>query len=78
MENNVIVLTREEIYEQFDSEWVLVGDPETTETFEVIRGKILCHSKDRDEVYRKGRELRPRRFAFLYTGTIPEDTAIIL
>jgi hypothetical protein len=38
----------------------------------------LCHSKDRDEVYRQAMAMRPKRFAVLYTGTIPEGTAIVL
>lgn len=73
------VLTIAEIEAEYDSEWVLVGDPHThEETLEVLDGAVLCHSKDRDEVYRKAVELRPRRFAMLYTGKIPEDTAIVL
>ena len=72
------VLTIEEIESQFKSEWVLVEDPQTNESLEVQRGKVLHHSKDRDEVYRKAVALRPKRFAMLYTGTISKDTAIVL
>lgn len=39
---------------------------------------MLYHSKDRDEVYRKAISLRPARAAVLYTGAIPEGTAIVL
>jgi hypothetical protein len=72
------VLTIAEIESQFESEWVLVSDPQTNELLEVQSGKVLCHSKDRDEVYRKAVEVRPKRFAMLYTGTIPQDTEIVL
>ena len=72
------VLTIAEIESQFKSEWVLVSDPQTNELLEVQSGKVLCHSKDRDEVYRKAVEVRPKRFAMLYTGTIPQDTEIVL
>jgi len=73
------VITLNEIRERFASEWVLVGDPQTSETLAVQAGKVLYHSKDRDEVYRKAVELRPKRCAFLYTGEIPaEGTAIVL
>lgn len=73
------VMTLEEIQKHFESEWVLVGDPETTDMLELIRGTILWHSKDRDEVYRQGNKLRPRHSALLYTGRIPpEGTAIVL
>lgn len=75
MEN---VMTVAEIESRFNSEWVLVEDPEMNKSLEVQSGKVLYHSKDRDEVYRKAVELRPKRFAMLYTGTIPENTAIVL
>jgi hypothetical protein len=72
------ILTIAEIHSRFDSEWVLVGDPRTDDSLQVQHGRVLYHSKDRDEVYRKAIELRPPRFAMLYTGTIPKDTAIVL
>jgi hypothetical protein len=72
------VTTIAEIYAQFESEWVLLEDPETTESLEVLSGKVLCHSKDRDEVYRTLLGLRPRHSAILYTGKLPENTAVIL
>jgi hypothetical protein len=72
------ILTISQIEKQFESEWVLVEDPQTNEALEVQGGRVRWHSKDRDEVYRKAVELRPQRFAMLYTGRMPEDTAIVL
>lgn len=72
------VLTIAEIESTYDSEWVLIEDPQTDEKLEVVSGSVICHSKNRDEVYRKAVELRPRRFAMLYTGTIHERAAIVL
>jgi hypothetical protein len=73
-----LILTLGQIEERFESEWVLVEDPQTNDALEVQSGKVRWHSKDRDEVYRKAVELRPKRFAMLYTGKIPQDTAIVL
>jgi hypothetical protein len=72
------LLTMAEIEAQFVAEWVLIDDPQTNDALEVQSGKVLCHSKDRDEVYREAVRLRPKRFAMLYTGTMPKDTAIVL
>jgi len=72
------VMTMVQIEGQFESEWVLIEDPQTDEALEVKSGKVRWHSKDRDEVYRKAVELRPKRFALLYTGKMPKDTAIVL
>lgn len=71
-------MTLEEIETQFENEWVLVETPETNDALEVSSGKVLCHSRDRDEVYRRAVSLRPKRCAVLYTGRLPENTAIVL
>jgi len=71
------VMPLAEIRARFRSEWILLEDPETTEFLEVKSGTVLWHSKDRDEVYRKARELRPKHSAILYTGTIPEDAVVV-
>lgn len=72
------VLTIEEIESRYDSEWILVEDPELDEHLNVLSGRVVCHSKDRDEVYQKALDVRPKRPAVLYTGRMPEGTAIIL
>jgi hypothetical protein len=71
-------LTVAEIEARFAGEWVLVGHPQTGPDLAVQGGTVLAHGKDRDEVYRAAIALRPRRFAVLYTGTMPPDTAIAL
>lgn len=72
------IMTISEIQTRFSSEWILLEDPETTETLEVKSGNVLWHSKDRDELYRKARELRPKHSAILYTGQLPEEMVVVL
>ncbi len=72
------ILTLAEIHERFPSEWILIADPELDDQLRVVRGRVVCHSKDRDEVYRKAVELRLPNSAFEFTGGIPEGTAVIL
>ena len=72
------ILSVGEMESRFVAEWLLVEDPQTDDALEVRIGKVRFHSKDRDEVYRKAIELRPRRFAVLYTGLIPKDAAVVL
>jgi hypothetical protein len=72
------LLTIAEIQGKFDSEWVLIEDPSTDESLAVCGGTVRCHGKDRDEVYRRAIQIRPKRFAIVYTGSMPQDTAIAL
>ena len=72
------ILSSADIRARYESEWVLVEDPQLNDQLEVLGGRVLCHSKDRDEVYQKAVELRPKHSAVLYTGTIPQGTAVVL
>ena len=71
-------MTVEEIRAQFEAEWVLVEDPVTNENLDVLEGKVVHHARDRDEVYRLAVARRPKRYAILFTGKMPANTAIVL
>jgi hypothetical protein len=53
-----------EIKKLYDGEWVLIIDPITTKDMEIVEGQVACHSKDREEVYRKALELNPNTSPF--------------
>ena len=72
------ILTIAQIEAAFDSEWVLIDDPRTDDALKVCGGTVRWHGKDRDEVYRRAVEFRPKRFAIVYTGKMPQGTAIVL
>jgi hypothetical protein len=72
------MLTVDEIEARFAPEWVLIGEPQTDEEQRLIAGKVLHHSTDRDEVYRRAAELQLDRIAVRYLGTCPEDLALVL
>ncbi|HPD60309.1 MAG TPA: hypothetical protein PKV48_00915 [Thermodesulfobacteriota bacterium] len=71
-------MKREEIFKKYRNEWLLIECKEVDENFEVVEGKILHHSKDKDEIYRKLLELRPKDYAIEYTGKVPENLAVML
>ncbi|HKP52518.1 MAG TPA: hypothetical protein VJ183_07690 [Chloroflexia bacterium] len=72
------IMTIEEIKERFPAEWVFVEDAETTEVLEVIRGKVLWHSKDKDELYDKMAASPHKSGALVYTGVAPKDMVFVL
>ena len=71
-------MTLAQIEARFQAEWVLIENPDSDPALVLRGGTVRWHSKDRDEVYRKAVEMRPRRFAVVYTGKMPKDTAIVL
>lgn len=72
------VMSWAEIEAAFDGEWVLIEDPETTRSHEIISGKVVFHSSDRAEAYRMLNELRPVHPAVMYVGATPTDMVFAL
>jgi hypothetical protein len=74
------ILSMDEIKRRFDSEWVIVADPELDPGLNVLSGRVIVHGPDRDEVYARllGMDPRPRHLASLYLGRFPDDMAIVL
>ena len=72
------ILSAQEIQDRYDGEWVLIGDPEVDASLVVQRGQVLWHSKNRDEVYRQARLLKPKHCAFLFVGRLPKDAEVVL
>jgi hypothetical protein len=72
------VMTYEQMKRKFKDEWLLIEDPELTEVLQIIRGKVLWHGKNKNELYRVAMELRPKHPAIWYTGTWPKDKIVIL
>jgi hypothetical protein len=68
----------EEIEASFPDEWILVIDPDTGPDLKVRSGIVAAHSKDRDEVYRTGIALKPKRAAVWYNGEPPADAVFVL
>lgn len=69
---------KKEMLKKYKNEWILIECKQVDENFEVVEGEILYHSKDKDELYKKLLELKPKNCAIEYTGKIPEDLAVML
>ncbi len=67
-----------DIAEKYKDEWVLLEDIKVDRNFRIKEGRVLSHATDKNEIYNKIIELRPKRFAIEYTGKIPEDLAVVL
>lgn len=48
------------------------------ENFDIVEGEVLAHSKDKNEIYQKLLQIRPKEFSIEYTGVIPEDIAVVM
>jgi len=75
---NSEILTLEEIQQRYPHQWVLIVEPEVDKYLNVIRGKVLAHSPDRDEAYSQFPLRKGKPVAIEYTGPIPDDLAVML
>ena len=74
-------MTMEEIEAQFENEWVLIANPETDQYNQIVRGTVIFHSADRDEMddyalSQSGSTIRS--WASLYVGEIAEGMKVLL
>jgi hypothetical protein len=72
------VLSMETIRDRYRGEWVLIAYTELDDQMQVVRGEVLAHSHDRDEIYRRLLEFKGRQLAVEYVGEVPKDLAVLL
>jgi hypothetical protein len=66
------ILAIDEIKARYAPDWVLIGEPEIDEFQHLEAGKVLFHSSDREEVYRKAIELWPGNSRFATWARCPK------
>lgn len=73
------VMTIEEIRENYPNQWVIIADTESDQDFNVIKGKVIAHSSERDKIDQALIDYAQiPSLAIEYTGSIPEDYAVML
>ncbi|PSB45520.1 hypothetical protein C7B80_16840 [Cyanosarcina cf. burmensis CCALA 770] len=72
------IFTFEEMQRRYAGAWVSIAELESDENMQVVRGQVLAHSANRDEVYDALERFPGRALAIEYMGTPPEDWAVLL
>lgn len=72
------ILTMPEIKQLYPSEWVLIEELETDKELNIKSGKVTYHSDNKQEVWLKARERKPKYFSVMYTGEIPKNINFLL
>ena len=61
---------------RYPKEWLLLTHVVTDELTRPVRGKLVAHSKNRDEIYDRLSKIRGK-LGVLYTGEIPRKLAVL-
>ncbi len=72
------ILTWEEITQKFYGEWLLIVQAELDDTLGVIRGQVIAHSPNQDDIYNSLHLRQGRDASIEYVGDVPSDLAFIL
>lgn len=71
-------MTFEEIKQNYDGQWVLIAYTETDEDLKVVKGQVIAHSANKEDIYQALESNGDQPLAIEYMGQIPEDLAFIL
>ncbi len=64
---------------KYDREWLLFEVTEADERQWPVKGRLLCHTKSRDEVHKVAMKHLESELQFIFTGNaIPDDMYVIL
>jgi hypothetical protein len=64
------ILTWEEITQKFHGEWLLIVQAELDETLGIIRGQVIAHSPNQDEIYNSLHLRQGRDASIEYVGEV--------
>jgi hypothetical protein len=72
------IMTLEEIKKNYNGQWVLIAYSETDEDLQVVKGKVIAYSTNKEDIYQALELAREQPLAIEYMGQVPEDLAFIL
>jgi hypothetical protein len=72
------IMTFEEIKKNYNGQWVLIAYSETDEDLQVVKGKVIAYSTNREDIYQALELAGEQPLAIEYMGQVPEDLAFIL
>jgi hypothetical protein len=66
------VFTMKELEARYSGEWVLLVNAVHNKLMEPIRGELVFHNRDRDEVYKEAHKRKDAHTAIFYVGKLPK------
>ena len=72
------LMTFAEIERTYDGEWVLVAYIKTDDDLQILEGKVVVHSTNKEDIYEALESIPEQPLAVEYMGKVPEDIALVL
>ena len=71
-------LTIEEIEARYAPDWVLIDEPKSDELQRLLGGRVVDHSNNRADLFRKAKELGLHHISVRKLGPWLEDVVLVL
>lgn len=71
-------MTFAEIERNYHGEWVLIAHIKTDEDLQILEGKVIAHSTNKEDIYQALESIPEQPLAIEYISEVPEDIALIL
>ena len=65
------------IKRRYPKEWLLLTNVVADQLTRPMKGRLVAHSKDRDDIYDRLTRIRARSACVEYTGKIPKDLVVV-
>ena len=62
---------------RYPKEWLLLTNVVADELTRPIKGKLVAHSKNRDDIYDRLAHIRAKSVSIEYTGKVPKDLVVV-
>lgn len=66
-----------DIHKRYKGEWLLVEYEQLDEDLNVVRGKVLAHSRDKNEIFQQLVQIKGKNIAIEYAGAAPKSLAVL-
>ena len=70
------IQTKGQMQRKYPNHWLLIKDFQVNRATRLVKGKVIAHSKDRDEIHR-ALSRHKGNLCIHYTGKLPEDTGVL-
>ncbi|ETW99656.1 MAG: hypothetical protein ETSY2_40475 [Candidatus Entotheonella gemina] len=70
-------MTWDEIRKQYDGQWVLIAYDELDEQLNVVSGKVVANSPNKEEIYKQLLNTKGMNIAIEYAGEPIQDLSVM-
>jgi len=72
------IMTFEEMQNRYNGEWLLIAYTSVDDNLQIIKGEVLAHSQNKEDIYKALESVKEQPLAIEYVGQVPENLAFIL